>query len=424
MDNVDLRFEHVSKKYRITHESSSSTAAGTLLGRLTKRKSSEDFWAVRDVSFEVTQGEVLGIIGHNGAGKSTVLKLLSNITTPTTGEIMIRGHLSALIEVGSGFHPELTGRENVFLSGSILGMRRKEIATKLESIVEFAELSNFIDTPVKRYSSGMYVRLGFAIAAHLDPDILLLDEVLAVGDARFQAKCLDRIDELRQSGKTIVFISHDLSAVARLCNRALLMSHGRVITAGQPSDVIAEYTSTSENSATTLLKDARSTTQCTGQAAFTSVSIHDSDGRQVSALRTGDPFTARVGYVARTQVTNAVFQLFFNADDGELACHLTTESSVTPAGEAVTLEPGTGVVEFSCEQLGLKPGIYHIDLLLEQYPRTVDWRTRCAMLRVDPGKLVRGRFHMPSTWRRLESNVGIEERATDDSSIVVFGSEP
>src|SRR5688500_4152466 len=193
----DLKFDGVSKKYRIRKEAERRESPNKLLRKLQDwRQRSKEFWAIREVSFEVERGESLGIIGHNGAGKSTILKLLSNITTPTAGEITIHGHLSALIEVGSGFHPELSGRENVFLSGSILGMRRKEIATKLDSIVEFAELADFIDTPVKRYSSGMYVRLGFAIAAHLDPDILLLDEVLAVGDARFQAKCRDRIADL------------------------------------------------------------------------------------------------------------------------------------------------------------------------------------------------------------------------------------
>src|SRR5688500_582780 len=321
MDTVDLKFERVSKMYRITHQADASASPVGLLSRLAGRhRKVEDFWAVRDVSFEVTRGEVLGIIGHNGAGKSTILKLLSNITTPTAGEITIHGHLSALIEVGSGFHPELSGRENVFLSGSILGMRRREIAEKLDSIVEFAELAEFIDTPVKRYSSGMYVRLGFAIAAHLDPDILLLDEVLAVGDARFQAKCLDRIDDLRRSGKTIVFISHDLSAVSRLCNRVLLMSHGQLIASGAPADVIAEYTKASVAPHSSSFGAAPPSQNCTGEATVTSLTIHDAHGSETSVLRTGDPFTARVGYIARAQVTNAVFVLFVNAEDGDLAC--------------------------------------------------------------------------------------------------------
>jgi len=400
MQNVDLKFEHVSKVYRITHQADAAHPASGLVSRVLGRgKRIEDFWAVRDVSFEVQRGEVVGIIGHNGAGKSTVLKLLSNITAPTAGEITIHGHLSALIEVGSGFHPELSGRENVFLSGSILGMRRAEIAAKLDSIVEFAELADFIDTPVKRYSSGMYVRLGFAIAAHLDPDILLLDEVLAVGDARFQAKCLDRIDELRRAGRTIVFISHDLSAVARLCSRVLLMSHGQVVASGTPTDVIAEYANASTMSSSSLTASAASK-NCTGEASLTSVTVHKADGTETAVLRTGEPFTARIGYAAGRRITNAAFVLFLNSEDGDLACQLTAEGSDT---NPLDIQPGSGIVEFSCAELGLRPGIYQIDLTIEQYPKIIDWRTRCATLRVDPGKLVRGRFHMPSSWRRLEN---------------------
>ncbi|MES2523952.1 MAG: ABC transporter ATP-binding protein [Gemmatimonadota bacterium] len=240
---IDLEFNQVSKKYVVrADETSPDTAVNPFMRQLQRlRTRSQEFWAVRDVSFQVRRGEAVGIIGHNGAGKSTILKLLSNITAPTKGEIAINGRLSALIEVGSGFHPELTGRENVFLSGSILGMRRREIASKIDSIVEFAGVRQFIDTPVKRYSSGMYVRLGFAIAAHLDPDILLLDEVLAVGDASFQAKCIQRIQELEAAGTTIVFISHDLNAVERLCQRVILMDKGQVAAEGMPRDIIKQY---------------------------------------------------------------------------------------------------------------------------------------------------------------------------------------
>ncbi len=223
---IDLKLEHVSKRYRIRQERATQ-ASNPLVRRLQALvRHSADFWAVRDVSFEVRRGEALGIIGHNGAGKSTILKLLSNITTPTSGEITIAGRLSSLIEVGSGFHPELTGRENVFLSGSILGMRRREIREKLDDIIEFAEVRQFVDTPVKRYSSGMYVRLGFAIAAHLDPDILLLDEVLAVGDASFQQKCFDVFHRMRDEGRTILFVTHDMGAVKKFCHRALLIERG------------------------------------------------------------------------------------------------------------------------------------------------------------------------------------------------------
>jgi hypothetical protein len=253
------------------------------------------------------------------------------------------------------------------------------------------------------------VRLGFAIAAHLDPDILLLDEVLAVGDARFQAKCLDRIDDLRRAGKTIVFISHDLSAVARLCSRVLLMSHGQVIASGTAADVIAEYTKASTTSSSSLAAAAASK-NCTGEASLTSVTIYDADGHETSVLRTGDRFTVRVGYIARSRIANAVFVLFMNGEDGDLACHLTAEGIGT---STLDIEPGSGIIEFSCDELGLKPGIYQIDLTIERYPKIVDWRTRCATLRVDPGKLVRGRFHMPSSWRQLESSAEFETGTAD-----------
>src|SRR5690242_14713088 len=238
---IDLQLKKVSKKYRIRRE---TTTNGSFVGKLLSlRKRREDFWALNDVSFNVPRGEALGIIGHNGAGKSTILKLLARITTPSSGEIMINGRLSALIEVGSGFHPELTGRENIYLNGSILGMMRREITEKLDSIVSFAELRQFIDTPVKRYSSGMYVRLGFSIAAHLNPDILLLDEVLAVGDAAFQQKCIERVKELQKKGTTIVFISHDLRAVQQLCDRVILLKRGQIEADGNPEETIALYQS-------------------------------------------------------------------------------------------------------------------------------------------------------------------------------------
>src|ERR1043165_7405457 len=239
---IDLTFDNVSKKYRIYHESEGEAGAN-MLGRIRRRLAGnwDDFFALRDVSFEVSRGEALGIIGQNGAGKTTILKLLYNITAPSKGRISINGRLGALIEVASGFHPDLTGRENVYLNGSLLGMKRNEISRKLDSIVDFAGVSAFIDTPVKRYSSGMYLRLGFAIAAHLDPDILLLDEVLAVGDAEFQSKCIERVNQLRKAGTTIVFVSHNLGAVESLCDRVLLMRRGEIACSGPPRYVISEY---------------------------------------------------------------------------------------------------------------------------------------------------------------------------------------
>ncbi len=237
---IDLSINHVSKRYRLRNpESDGVSPLQRFADRFFPRQ--HDFWALRDVSFEVPRGETIGIIGHNGAGKSTLMKLLSGITAPTEGEIRIRGRLAALIELGSGFHPELTGRENVFMSGSILGMRRREIQSKFDQIVDFAGIGEFVDVPVKWYSSGMYVRLGFAIAAHLDLDVLLVDEVLAVGDAAFQAKCFARIGELKRAGTTIVMITHDLGAIQRLASRAVLLDRGVVKRVGPVAEVISAY---------------------------------------------------------------------------------------------------------------------------------------------------------------------------------------
>ena len=214
---IDLKFDHVSKKYRIYHEPEEEKSPKAL-GRLTRRLRGNwtDFWAIRDVSFEVERGEALGIIGHNGAGKSTLLKILSRITGPTRGRADIYGRVGSLLEVGTGFHPELTGRENIYLNGAILGMSRREIERRFDEIVAFSELERFVETPVKFYSSGMYVRLAFSVAAHLEPEILIMDEVLAVGDMAFQQKCLDKMNDIRRQGRTIFFVSHDMDAIRRV----------------------------------------------------------------------------------------------------------------------------------------------------------------------------------------------------------------
>ncbi len=201
----------------------------------------EVLWALKGIDLEVQHGELIGIIGRNGAGKSTLLKILSRITKPTTGRIAIYGRVGSLLEVGTGFHPDLTGRENIFLNGAILGMRRAEIARKFDEIVSFSEIEKFIETPVKWYSSGMYVRLAFSVAAHLEPEVLMMDEVLAVGDAAFQQKCLDKMREIRQQGRTIFFVSHDMPAITRLCQRAILLDRGAIVADGPPQQVVDEY---------------------------------------------------------------------------------------------------------------------------------------------------------------------------------------
>ncbi len=235
----------------------SALARGLVMRRAERPSSptSEEFWALKDINFQLMAGERLGVIGRNGAGKSTLLKLLSRITDPTEGRIEIRGRVSSLLEVGTGFHPELTGRENIFLNGSILGMRKTEIARKFDEIVAFAEVERFLDMPVKRYSSGMYVRLAFSVAAHLQPDILIVDEVLAVGDAQFQRKCLGRMEAAGKEGRTVIFVSHNLSMIENLCPRALLIERGRLAASGASADVIATYVDLLANAAATPLSE-------------------------------------------------------------------------------------------------------------------------------------------------------------------------
>ena len=240
--------ESLSKSYRIGELHSAYTtlrdSAAAVARRLVRRDHGaheEEIWALRDVSFELAEGDVLGVIGRNGAGKSTLLKILTRITMPTSGRAEIRGRVGSLLEVGTGFHPELTGRENVFLNGSVLGMKRREIQSRFDEIVEFAGVEQFVDTPVKRYSSGMSVRLAFAVAAHFEPEIFLVDEVLAVGDAEFQRRCLGRMEDLSESGRTVVFVSHQMQAVAQLCDRALWLDHGRIVEDGSAGEVVATY---------------------------------------------------------------------------------------------------------------------------------------------------------------------------------------
>jgi lipopolysaccharide transport system ATP-binding protein len=251
MSDVVVSVEGLGKRYRIAHQrerygrltESLSGAVRAPFDRLRGKPmaTTEWFWALRDVAFELRQGTVVGVIGRNGAGKSTLLKILSRITEPTTGTARLNGRTGSLLEVGTGFHPELSGRENIYLSAAVLGMRRGEIDRRFDEIVEFAGVEQFLDTPVKRFSSGMQVRLGFAVAAHLEPEILFVDEVLAVGDASFQAKCLGRMEQIGASGRTVVFVSHSMPAILRLCSQAMLLEGGRVVTFGPTHDVVRTY---------------------------------------------------------------------------------------------------------------------------------------------------------------------------------------
>jgi ABC-type polysaccharide/polyol phosphate transport system ATPase subunit len=391
---IDVTFDRVSKRYRIREALQPGHASRRL-----RRGEMKDFWAIRDVSFEVGRGETLGLIGHNGAGKSTILKLMSRITAPTSGEIRLGGRVAALIEVGSGFHPELTGRENVYLSGSILGMKRREIDQKFDRIVEFSGVQSFIDTPVKWYSSGMYVRLGFAIAAHLEADILLVDEVLAVGDAEFQVKCLERLNELRHSGTTMMFISHDLASIEKLCDRVGLMQRGQLLASGPPHQVVTEYQALVANEQVAAMADV-GTIAPRAAAKVERITFHNGEGIEVLTANTGSPLVARVSYSATLPVEDAVVEVFYYSRDGRtLHCQQTT----AVAGGELVLIPGDGAIEFSMPGLGLQPGMYSVGASIRR--RTggdaIDWQYGRTMLYVEPGKSVRGYFYTPHEWRLI-----------------------
>ena len=317
MAAVDIAVRNVSKSYRVYHDGRS----GRGLFRFGK---AERFWALKDVSFDVRRGEALGVVGPNGSGKTTLIKLLARITAPDRGDITIAGRLMSLVEVGAGFHPELSGRDNVFLNAAIFGVPVADVRKRFDRILEFSGLADFIDAPVKTYSSGMFVRLGFAVAAHLDADILLLDEVLAVGDLAFQARCMDRIGEIRRSGRTILLVSHDLAAVERLCDNALLLTSGEVAGEGTPRDVIEKYQISAAKrvpSSSLNLED--------GAVALHGVSFIGRDG---APPRTGDPLTVRVSYEARLSVEDVVFTVSFIWPSGYLCTELVSCSFYSCCG--------------------------------------------------------------------------------------------
>jgi ABC-type polysaccharide/polyol phosphate transport system ATPase subunit len=294
-----IEVEHLSKRYRLGEHAPGRTlreaVAGSIHG-LGRRRQREELWSLRDVSFQVPEGQALGVVGRNGAGKSTLLKILARITHPTAGCSRTRGRVAPLLEVGTGFHPELTGRENVYLNGAILGMSRRDTARRFDEIIAFAGVERFVDTPVKRYSSGMYLRLAFSVAAHLEPDILLVDEVLAVGDAEFQAKCLGRMATVEREGRTVVFVSHNLEAITRLCARAVWLDQGAAKAIGPAGEVVDTYLGALGQEAEHSFEDRA------GPVALRSVRVVDAAGRPVEVMRRDQPFTVEVRLLVRTTV--------------------------------------------------------------------------------------------------------------------------
>jgi ABC-type polysaccharide/polyol phosphate transport system ATPase subunit len=381
MPEIDISVSNLSKSYRIP--TAPVDGSGSFLRKFFSHK--EEIWAVKDINFEVSRGEALGIVGHNGAGKSTIIKILSGITVPTRGHLVIRGTLSALVEVGAGFNVELTGRENVFLAGAILGMGRREIARKITDILEFSGIGNYIDAPVKTYSSGQFLRLGFSIAAQLEHDIFLLDEVLAVGDVTFQARCFERVGQLRRAGKTLVLISHDLVAIESICDRAILLNRGAIVMVGKPREIIEEYSRTAYSAMTWA-------TTASSVAKLVNVYFK---GPEREPVQTGKEMTAHVSILLSGRITDPIIVISFYWPSGYLCTQLTSAS----CGHDRTLRNCLVNFDFSCPALTMQRGLYRVDVAIKSGRETIAEWHRCSLLRVVPGMIVLGDFYVEHSCR-------------------------
>ena len=344
----------------------------------------EEVWALKDVSFEIRRGEAVGIIGRNGAGKSTLLKILSRITEPTSGRVTIKGRVASLLEVGTGFHPELTGRENIYLNGTILGMTRSEIKSKFDEIVAFAEVEKYLDTPVKRFSSGMYVRLAFAVAAHLEPEILVVDEVLAVGDAQFQKKCLGKMEDIANAGRTVMFVSHNMSAIQSLCEKTILLQDGRVNLYDKTNKVIQFYLNESYDlSKSVFLKD-RSDRIGSGKVIVVDFKTIDCEKREIGILQSGKDYSFRIEYIniTRSCINNIVVSLdLFDEKNNRVLMFRTSFTN-----NNVSLFPVHGYIDCLIKNMPLANGIYGVSIFISHAEAEVlDYITDAAFITVEGG---------------------------------------
>jgi lipopolysaccharide transport system ATP-binding protein len=395
-----VRIEHLSKRYRLGQNSTrfsyrtlrESIGQGVraslgglrrLFGRSRNGEGAPEanqLWALRDVSFEVEQGECIGIIGHNGAGKSTLLKVLSSITRPTSGRALLHGRVGSLLEVGTGFHPELTGRENIYLSGAILRMSRRELKSKFDEIVGFSGIEQFLDTPVKRYSSGMYVRLAFAVAAHLESEILIIDEVLAVGDMEFQKRCLNKMEGVARSGRTVLFVSHNLAAVQNLCGRAVLLARGRVERVGPCADVVAAYLRSVTGTGATGA-DLANYRQPGSVPVIQAIELLDATGAPAERFPSGSSVTIAIHYRVPRPLTLPVFGVFAESLLGERLFHLQTMAQYG----AIEDLPLSGVARCTIPELPLQPGAYRLSFNCAERlaPGSLDALERALTLNVE-----------------------------------------
>ncbi|MEX0711585.1 MAG: ABC transporter ATP-binding protein [Pirellulales bacterium] len=386
-----IRVENLAKRYRVsqagrgwrgyrTLRETLAGAATSLARRWRHGHPDEEFWALHDVGFEIAPGEVVGIIGGNGAGKSTLLKILSRITRPTRGRVEIRGRVGSLLEVGTGFHPELTGRENIFLNGAILGMTRREILRSFEAIVDFAGVEPFLDTPVKRYSSGMHVRLAFAVAAHLEPEILIVDEVLAVGDAQFQKKCLGKMGQVAEGGRTVLFVSHNMAAVQNLCRRVVHLDKGRVIHDGDTESCIAAYLRSMAPPGSKV--DLRQSPQrkSGSRPTLTELEICDVSGELTTCIKAGDALVFKLHYESPHPLTGPAFRVIVSTITGTRVFTVNTRWNAASLEEA----PAHGCAVCTIPGLPLVPGEYVASVGCNENGQTLDFVDGVAGFSVEP----------------------------------------
>ncbi len=388
-----ITVENISKSYILKHQNNQSyTALRDVIANNAKKifnskqsqnnNSEEEFWALKNVSFEIKQGDRVGIIGRNGAGKSTLLKVLSRIVTPTKGRITIDGRVASLLEVGTGFHPELSGRENIFLNGSILGMSKTEIKNKFDEIVAFSEVERFLDTPVKRYSSGMYVRLAFAVAAHLDPEILIVDEVLAVGDAAFQKKCLGKMKDVSGEGRTVLFVSHNMAAIQNLCDKAIYLKNGEVQVIGKSDSTINTYLkAVSEVQVIDLLN--RKDRSGNGNIRFQSVELQDENENKLQALQCGKKSILRmkIGRKGNMQINNLNIAMGIDDDMGQRITQFNSE--ITNA--SLNINNDVSIIDIVINNLPLSQGTYTFTLFATVNNEIADWIQEAGSFDVEAG---------------------------------------
>ena len=366
----------LSKRFRLYQERNQSLKA-TLLRR--GRAKYEDFWALQDITFEVPEGKTFGLIGENGSGKSTLLKVIAKILVPDRGSVVARGKVAALLELGSGFHPELSGRDNVYLNGAILGLSKRQLDSRFDEIVDFSGIEHFIDQPVKNYSSGMYVRLGFSVAINVDPDILLVDEVLAVGDAAFQRKCEERFADFRASGRTVVLVSHAMSSMRTLCDSVAWLEHGRLQGVGESAELVDEYVD--EALEERVVEQQGGTRRGSGEALVERVELLDAAGTARTSFRTGDAVVLRLHYDARVRIENPVFGWSVEALDGTyLWAHHSRDGQMEP--DAIE---GRGSVDLVVDHLPLQPGVFDVSASVVAHDCVHEYDHRKRLLRFDVG---------------------------------------